>query len=272
MPSKKSKVNPTPNNRPKPGNHLVVVLPDTHFPYHDPQALEVALQTIEVLKPQKVVLLGDFIDASSFSAHPSKSLVEAKVKDFEKTELDPANEALDRIQANTNETHYIEGNHEARVERSAAQMGGQLLSVYSMISPQVNLSKGRENFNWISYNSSLPHYRIARDLIAFHGMSVSKHAQAVNLTKLRSCSGISGHTHRQQMDTGRDPWSERALKTWSPGCLSVFQPFYMHHNPSDWLHGIDLIYVKDDLSEWTNFTLTISKGETILPSGKSIKL
>lgn len=268
---RKTQINPL-NNGPKPGNHLVVVLPDTHFPHQDAKALEVAISTIELLRPDKVVLLGDFIDASSFSNHPPKSLAEPRAADFKDTELDPANKVLDRIQAASGELIYIEGNHEARVERSAAQMGGQLLSVYSIISPQINLSKGRKNFTWIPYNSPLPHYKIAQDLIAFHGMSVSKHAAAVNLSKLRSCSGIYGHTHRQQMDTGRDPWSNRPLKSWSPGCLSVFQMFYMHQNPSDHLHGFDMIYVKNDLSEWTNFTLTINKGETILPSGKTIKV
>ena len=205
------------------------------------------------------------------SNHPAKCLAEARARDFKESEIDPANRTLDRFQANSNELIYIEGNHEARVERSAAQMGGQLLSVYSMISPQVNLARYREDFTWIPYNSELPHYKIAVDLIAFHGMSISKHAQSVNLGKLRSISGVSGHTHHQQLATGRIAWTERPLKAWSPGCLCKYQPFYMHQNPSDWVHGFDLIYVKDDLSEWTNFTLTISGGETILPSGKTVR-
>lgn len=265
--STKKKPAPTP----KRGSHLVLVLPDSHVPNHDPEAVGVVKHAIELLKPRKIILLGDFIDCHAFSRHPPKSLVEARALDFKTTELDPANELLDHFQKYSQELIYIQGNHEAFVERAAAQMGGPLVSVYNMISPEVNFKQGRKNFTWIPYNTPLPHYKIARDLIAYHGISTAKHAASVNMSKLRSVSGIYGHTHHVQAVVGRDPFSDRLIKSWSPGCLSTFQPAYMHNNPSDWARAFDMIFVSDDKQEWSNYTVMIDKGECILPTGRTVK-
>lgn len=256
---------------PKAGNHLVIAVPDTHVPYEDPEALGCVLHTIELLKPRKVLILGDFLDATAFSTHPHKSLAEVRAQDFNQDEIQPANEYLDQMGKHCDEIIYVEGNHEARIERAAATMGGQFSAVHSLISPRTLLSQGRKKFTWIPYNSELAHYEVARDLWAFHGWTHGTHAAYNHLQALRSVSGLFGHIHRQQSYVVRNPVSGRRIKSWSPGCLSKLQPLWNQTAPTNWTHGFDMIYVKNDLSEWTNYTVEIQKGECILPSGKTVK-
>jgi len=258
-------------NKPKSGNHLVIAVPDTHIPYQDEEAFGCLFHAIELLKPEKIVILGDFIDATAFSTHPPKTLAEVKAKDFYEDEIVPAKAALDYFQKHSHELIYIEGNHTARLNRVAAQLGGPFSAVYNMIAPNVLFSQNRKNFTWVPYNSQLAHYTIAKDLWAFHGWSVGTHAAYNHLQALRSISGIFGHIHRQQSYAVRDPVTNRVIKAWSPGCLTKLQPLWMLNNPTNWVHGFDLIYVKNDLSEWTNYTVTITNGEVILPSGRTIR-
>lgn len=268
--AKKSLVTAT-NNKPKPGNHLVVAVPDTHVPYQDEAALACVQHVIEILRPRKVLVLGDFIDATAFSTHPVKSLAEVAAKNFYESEIAPANRELDRFQKYSDELIYISGNHCSRLERIAAALGGPFGAVYNLVSPQTLLSANRKNFTWIPYNSHLAHYTVANDLWAFHGWTHSTHAAYAHLHALRSISGIFGHIHRQQSYAVRDPVTNRVIKAWSPGCLTKLQPLWMLNSPTNWVHGFDLIYVRDDLSEWTNYTVSITNGEVILPSGRTVK-
>jgi hypothetical protein len=64
------------------GSHAVVCLPDAHFPEHDPEAMAVALAAIRRIKPRRVVILGDWLEASAFSRHPRNKINEAAA-DFE---------------------------------------------------------------------------------------------------------------------------------------------------------------------------------------------
>lgn len=258
-------------SNPKPNNHTVLVLPDLHIPFHDEEALGVVLHSIEIIRPERVVILGDWIDAAAMSTHPAKSLQELRSQDFYETEIKPCNKVLDQIQKYCNHLIYIEGNHEARVEKTAAQMGGAFASVYNLVSPRTLLGGGRANFEWIPFNSHLAHYEIAQDLWALHGFAHGTHASFTHLNALRSVSIVHGHTHRAQMYATRNPVTKKVIRAWSAGKLCLDQPLWQLNNPTGWVTGFDVIYVKDDLSEWQNYTLTIQNGETILPGGRTVK-
>lgn len=257
-------------NSPKPGNHLVVCLPDIHFPYQDPQALECAMRVIEELKPQKVLLLGDILDAGAFSSHPKRTLLERNTDDFYDTEVKPAKEMLDRIEESSKERIVLLGNHEARLEAVAAQYA-HMSSIYSLVSPEGLLTQGRRNITVVPYTGELAHYKIAKDLWAIHGVYWGTHAAYAHLQAFKPTSLIFGHVHRQQSHVTRIPATGQIVKAWSPGCLSKLQPVWGMGNPTTWVHGLSLIYVKNDLSSWVEYTLTINNGETILPSGRTVK-
>jgi len=57
------------------GSESVLILPDAHIPYHDKEALQLALTFGKKLQPSVVLINGDWADNYSFSPHetdPSK--------------------------------------------------------------------------------------------------------------------------------------------------------------------------------------------------------
>lgn len=259
--------------KPKAGSHLVMVLPDLHFPEHDPRALRSVLKAHAILKPAKTVILGDWLDAGVFKSFPDRARFEA-AQDFFNEEVKPCNKTLSQLERNTDEIIYIEGNHEWRVEKYLARGDAVVRHLSDKITPKTLLSENRKKpFKWIPYSvpgSSVPHYKIAKDLIAVHGWSHAKHASAKHMEIARSYSVVHGHTHRTQLHTGRNPIDGQIIKAWSPGCLSNLEPKWIHGRPTDWTQGIDLIYVTNDLKNWTNYTVTIQNGTMILPGGVKI--
>lgn len=253
------------------GYHLVMALPDLHVPYHNEVALSCVLKAHEYLKPKRTVILGDWLDAEAFKTHPSKSLIEKQAYDFKSDEVDPCNKIIDRLQKNTKLTVFIEGNHEFRVERTAsgAQHKG-FSSIYSLISPKQLLSAGRKSFIWIPYNQKLSHYKITPELWALHGWSHSKNVAETHLNYLQSVSAVFGHVHRQQSAVRRNKVTGKLIKAWTPGCLTELQPLWATQTPTDWVHGFSIIYVKNDFTQWFEYTITIENGVCILPGGKLI--
>jgi predicted phosphodiesterase len=283
---KKQKMQVHTPGRARGGSALWVVLPDIHFPDHNPDSLAIALKAHEILKPEYSLFLGDVLDCGVFSAHAKKTISEAQGYDFKEQEIDPCNYMLDIVQANTSEfTYYLEGNHEQRIERWAVNNGRVGESVYKFISPRQTLWKGpkREKFKMIPYEQAdgnrMGYVQIVKPtkkmksggLVAVHGWSHAKHAARAHLEISRSQSIIHGHTHRMQLDVSRDPWTGAPIKAMSPGTLSKLQPMYAHGGrPSEWSSGFMLIYVGKET--WTEYMINITHGACVLPDGREIKV
>ena len=94
---------------------------------------------------------------------------------------------------------------------------------------------------------------------------------AKHLELARTISLIHGHTHRQQSVSRRLLETGRVVKAWSPGCLSELQPAWRHSLPTDWVLGYTLLYVRNDLRAWTDYTVTIDRGACVLPGGTSVR-
>lgn len=268
---------------PKSGSHLVMILPDLHLPVHDKSALRVALRAFEKLKPQRLIILGDWLDAAFASAHPVSSREEAEKNGstggYIQNEIEPCRRLLEEFEEHAQEIIYLEGNHEFRVERLITRERGAWLAIPELVLPSKLLAMGRKKkFTWVPYQHNathgnayrLPHYQIADGLIAVHGWSTAKAAAAKHLELVRGYSIVYGHTHRAQADSLRHPMTGTVLKGWSPGCLASLQPMWMHQKPTEWSHGFSLIYCKNDGSAWTEYTITIDRGQCILPDGTKI--
>ena len=97
-----------------------IVTPDKHFPLHDSKAINVLCKTIEIVKPDIYIDLGDVGEWSSFSAWRFKRKkappLEYLIKDFDKdvrdvnAGMDIIDESLDK--ANCKEKYITEGNHD----------------------------------------------------------------------------------------------------------------------------------------------------------------
>lgn len=248
-----------------------MILPDAHIPHHDPAAMACVLTAHEALRPARTVILGDWLDAEAFSSHPISSLAEERAGTFFESEISPCRDILTQLEAHTDSVVYLEGNHEFRVERTVARMGGVLRDLADLVSPRKLLSEGRTKpFTYVPYMPGLSHYAISNNKSAVHGWTWCRHAASKHLEMARNRSIVHGHTHRKQSDTVRDPITGQIYEASSPGCLAKLQPLYMANNPTGWVHGFEMCWVTDDLERWTSYSPIIDRGQCVLPDGRKI--
>ncbi len=242
--------------------------PDIHFPDQEDEALAVAEAAQREFEPELVIVGNDMLQATPFSKFGNQTIEESVAMDFKETELDPANAFINRVQKYTKFTYFQEGNHDAHIERWAVQHGSSAVSVFSLISPRVNLSKGRKDFLYIKQGGNV---QLHRNLICVHGWSFSIHCASVHRRKSPFQSVIFNHAHRVQSDTLTYPASDMPTTAMCAGCLCKRIPMYKHDgNPTGWTHGFWVAYVGKD--SFTMYSVIINKGRAILPSGKEVKV
>lgn len=133
---------------------------DAHIPQQHPVAVEILKKAICRFKPDIAISLGDLLDCGQFSQHPPTYGVTPS--DYE-ADLRQANELIDFVQKHTRErTVLIEGNHEFRLNRWAAQ-NAEGRGAYNMLAPRIQLMRGRKRCTYIPYGSidgRYPHWKV----------------------------------------------------------------------------------------------------------------
>jgi predicted phosphodiesterase len=126
-----------------------MVWPDTHAPYHSEVAVSVALNVLKTIKPDALVILGDFFDCYSVSRFPKDPSRKSKLRD----ELDGGIPILDEIEAvGIKDVHFLKGNHEVRIE---ALIAAQAPALDGMISIRDELRIDERGWHWTDYKKSL---------------------------------------------------------------------------------------------------------------------
>lgn len=251
------------------------IFPDIHGKDRDNRALAVAMAAQRMFKPHHTIILGDMLNCSPFSGHRKKTTKEAKAMNWKKEELDPMCKFLDEVQKHTlDTTHFVEGNHEAWIERFLANLGSLGVSIADIVNLQSWLSANRKQFAYYPYGKQTGDRRsrvkLHRDLYAVHGWTACKHAAEKHLELSRSRSILHGHTHRIQTAYGRDPWTGTPIVAHSLGCLCKLQPMYLTDgHPTQWNHGFGLAHVGK--RSFTTYPIPILKTFAVLPDGTEAK-
>jgi predicted phosphodiesterase len=220
----------------------IAVIPDCHIPYQDEKALNTALQIIADYKPQKVIILGDFIDCAPVSHWNRENLLEREgmrlAKDYAK-----ANVVLDQIGKTCKDLVYLNGNHEDWVY----QMVQRQPELEGMIEPEVGLKfEERTAKGWkIKHLEYGKVYNLGK-LWFTHGTYTSmNHAKKHVESYGRSI--VYGHLHDVQLYTKVSPIDiEDKHIGLSLGCLSKKNPHFMRNRPNNWVHAIGLGVVRKD--------------------------
>lgn len=97
----------------------ILFVPDTHAPAHHPPSWNCMLRAAKVFRPNEVVVLGDFVDADTISAHArTKAATHSRLID----EVRPVRALLHQLETlGAQKLQYIMGNHEYRLERYLAK-------------------------------------------------------------------------------------------------------------------------------------------------------
>lgn len=252
-------------------NRVRVIIPDSHGNHIDWPAARALIKDLKILQPDFIVRLGDHLDcAGTFSAH-QRSYTSEMAESYQ-DDVDAANGFFDLTQEAAPkciEDDYLEGNHEAHVERWASRTftnkkdADGLLEAYG---PARVLSLRKRG---IRYYRRSEHYQgistpgcIRRgDCFFVHGISHSRHAAAQHLARFGS-NVVFGHVHRSQSVVERTVISN-GHGAWCPGTLAKLQPLYKHTEPSSWSHGYGVHFINSS-GRFLHVNVPILNGRSLL--------
>ena len=227
----------------------LLVLSDIHIPYHDIEALTVALKKGKQEKVDGILINGDLIDfhtLSRFEKDPSaRSMWE---------EIEATRDFLDVLKREFKNAviYYKTGNHCERIEKYLRVKAPELLDCPDF-KLDILLRLGEKKINYID----------DKRIIDFCGISIlhgheffGSPSQAVNpargLWNKTYSSSMIGHLHKTSSNT------EISLRsgihaTWSLGCLCGLTPEYARINR--WNHGFAIIENHGDTYKVNNYMI-----------------
>ena len=212
------------------GQNRILLLNDIHLPYHDEQALSIALQWGYERNPNAIILNGDTIDMYA----ASRFIKDRRLRDLA-GELDMAREFLRDIREQFNCPVYFKiGNHEARWENYLKTVAPELLGIADFELDNI-LRFGELGVTLIKDKQIIK----AGKLSILHGHefghSVFSPVNAARGLYMRAkASSIIGHHHQTSEHSEKDLTGD-VVTTWSVGCLCGLEPEYMPYNK--WNHG-----------------------------------
>lgn len=217
------------------GNNRVLILPDAHIPFHDKQALDLAVAYGKKIKPSVVLINGDWADNYSFSPHendPSKrNFIE---------EIKAVKQGLEWIEKTFPKARviYKSGNHELWWDRKLWSKAPELVGLPTTTwEAQVRPDKSKIEF--------LHHLRAVNigTLLVLHGheyrFAISNPVNPARGLFLRTkVTSMCSHFHQRSEHSERDG-NGKLITTWSTGCLCQISPDYASRN--NWSHGFAVV-------------------------------
>jgi predicted phosphodiesterase len=237
-----------------PDVHLTEILPKDYLPVRD---------FVKTFKPDKIILLGDFMDVASLSAWDmdKKRLMEGRR--FKK-EVDCANRELDYLQRYTKDKKdgiiYLEGNHEDRVNRyldSNPEMEG-------MIEVPEQLRLRERHIKWVKMNKL---HKLG-EMYFTHGMYTNIYSAAKHLQKL-GCNITYGHQHGTQTYM-QNMAMQKPHMAYALGTLGDKAPDYMKGKPGNWINQFAVFYWDTKTGQFNLYPINVIK-ESFVWNGKRFK-
>jgi len=159
--------------------------PDTHIPFQDQRALDLAMKARQYFKPDHTFILGDWCDFYSVSAHSKDP---RRVNDLE-TEVDACQTVLSDIGGLSDSKHFICGNHEQRLERYLSDKAPALFGLVKI--PRL-LDLESKGWSYTPYGRA---YRIGRLSVTHDCGNAGPFADQKSRDTFQG-NVVIGHTHR----------------------------------------------------------------------------
>lgn len=219
-----------------PGDYLV--LADVHVPYHDKEALVLALEAVN--DPAGIIILGDFVDHYSLSRWQN----DPRRRNFAK-ELETSLTILGLIRKKfpNSSITYLRGNHEIRYRIYMEVKAPELLDVPCFQFEQIYQCDELG----IDVVEEMHPLKLGK-LSLIHGseyrFSISNPVNPARGLFLRGkASGICAHFH-QPSHHSENTLDDKHLTCWSVGCLCDLHPRYSPLNK--WGHGFAIVNIDKD--------------------------
>lgn len=164
----------------------VLIVPDTHAPYHDVDAWELMLEVGRDLKPDILVHMGDLLDCYSVSRH-SKDPARATTLDSEVKVGRECRAQLDELGAK--KKVFTAGNHEHRLERYMQEKAPELHGLLDI--PRL-LELEENGWDYVEYRDDH-----AEGVVHFtHDTGHSGRHAIYRALDTYGSSNVTAHTHR----------------------------------------------------------------------------
>ena len=210
----------------------LLVISDSHIPFHDVQAIKTALEYGELKKVDGILLNGDIADFYSVS----RFIRLPNLRNFKK-ELDVVKLFLENLRKRypNYKIFYKAGNHEARLEKYIIQNAPDLFGLTDVQLPDI-----------LGLRPLRIEYIDERTIMNFGKLSIAHGSEifggGINVARnFRIKSRVSilfSHFHRYQTDVV-PTLDGKHQGGWSVGCTCGLRPDYMPVN--DWVHGCAII-------------------------------
>lgn len=166
----------------------LLLVPDTHRPYHDKTAWALMLKAARQLRPKHIVTIGDFVDFYSVSSH-SKDPRRVNQLDVEIADVRIGLDELDALGAR--HKHYVGGNHGFRLERYLQDKAPEL---FSTINVPALLGLKERGWTYTPYKDSM---RIGKVFFT-HDVGAAGRTSTFKAMDTFQHSVVTGHAHRMQ--------------------------------------------------------------------------
>lgn len=202
------RVNMTKRQKPEGEFETHLFYGDTHHPFQDERAMNLAQLAVRELMPDSVTFIGDDNDMAMFSKFETRN------EWLESTQrgIDSFSERLARVRADIGETGVInalQGNHEIRLEREIRRFNGELLGLRQADIEGVGNLLGVLTMEFllrcqelnVNYHDGYPEQEVwfGDDLKAYHGRKTSQNSVVGNEIKSETVNFIHGHGHKFEM-------------------------------------------------------------------------
>ena len=239
-------------------SEAILVLSDVHHPEHDRKVWATILELIKDIRPQEVILLGDFLEMASASMHGGAEL-EKLTEDFE-----AGKKALKEIREAVGEDcriTYLEGNHESRLTRF---LWNKAPSLRDSLSYEVGLDLKALGVEWVP-ESKQPITRGDLDLTHGH-QDLRERPSKYHSGKMAEVYGrpdrtvMYGHTHKPQVFTR--PTVGGYATAIGLGCARTLSPGWLHGQQAGWVHQIAVVYLSGAGRSYV-YPVTFRHGQTV---------
>lgn len=170
----------------------ILFIPDVHVPFEDRRAFDLMIRVARALRPETIVILGDFADMWAVSAHdksPSR-------RDSLESEMLAVEQRLNEIDSlGARRKVFCEGNHEERLTRHITQRAPELFDFVSF--PKIHKLDER-GWTWVPYRE---HHKIGKIFVT-HDLGEAGIYAAARARQTMGGNVVIGHVHRASVNYG----------------------------------------------------------------------
>lgn len=225
--------------RPDRSVRTLFVLSDTHHPEHDRKVWAATLELLRDVKPDELILCGDFLEMGSVSQHGG-ALLDKLTEDFG-AGIAALKELREAVGPDARIT-YLEGNHESRLSRFLATKTPSLMDSLSI---EAGLRLKDFSVEWVpeakqpitrgEIDFSHGHQDLRERPSKYHGGKMAEVYGRPNRTI------VYGHTHKPQVYTR--PTVGGVATAVGLGCGRTLSPGWLHGAQAGWVHQVAVIYL-----------------------------